>query len=142
MASRAWAKLRGRRRSAGPRVQHRRPRARRRRARRQRRPSRARTRPRPKGLRKQWKVWGRAKAAKQRGWWRCSSGRTAPTLAKIMEQMRWQKHTVPGFMAGAMQKPRYTVESFKSDTVADGILDRLVYNAHRIEMRADSMRKG
>jgi hypothetical protein len=24
---------------------------------------------------------------------------------------------------------------------ADGILDRLVYNAHRIEMRGDSMRK-
>ncbi|HLK64774.1 MAG TPA: ATP-binding protein [Bryobacteraceae bacterium] len=27
-------------------------------------------------------------------------------------------------------------------TVADGILDRLVHNAHRIEMRGDSMRKG
>lgn len=26
-------------------------------------------------------------------------------------------------------------------TVADGILDRLVHNAHRIEMRGDSMRK-
>jgi DNA replication protein DnaC len=25
--------------------------------------------------------------------------------------------------------------------VADGILDRLVHNAHRIEMRGDSMRK-
>ena len=26
-------------------------------------------------------------------------------------------------------------------TVADGILDRIVHNAHRIEMRGDSMRK-
>ena len=26
-------------------------------------------------------------------------------------------------------------------TLADGILDRFVYNAHRIEMRGDSMRK-
>jgi len=26
-------------------------------------------------------------------------------------------------------------------TIADGILDRLVHNAHRIEMRGDSMRK-
>jgi DNA replication protein DnaC len=26
-------------------------------------------------------------------------------------------------------------------TMADGILDRLVHNAHRIEMRGDSMRK-
>ena len=26
-------------------------------------------------------------------------------------------------------------------TLADGILDRLVHNAHRIEMRGDSMRK-
>jgi DNA replication protein DnaC len=27
------------------------------------------------------------------------------------------------------------------DPAADGILDRLVHNAHRIEMRGDSMRK-
>ena len=26
-------------------------------------------------------------------------------------------------------------------TIADGILDRLVHNAHRIEMRGESMRK-
>ena len=26
-------------------------------------------------------------------------------------------------------------------TLADGILDRLVHNAHRIEMRGDSMRR-
>jgi DNA replication protein DnaC len=33
-------------------------------------------------------------------------------------------------------------EPIGDPTVADGILDRLVLNAHRIEMRGDSMRKG
>jgi DNA replication protein DnaC len=32
-------------------------------------------------------------------------------------------------------------EQIGDSTVADGILDRLVRNAHRIEMRGDSMRK-
>jgi hypothetical protein len=34
-------------------------------------------------------------------------------LAKIMDKMGWQKHTVRGFMAGAMKKAGYAVESFK-----------------------------
>ena len=34
------------------------------------------------------------------------------TLAEIMDKMGWQKHTVRGFMAGAMKKAGYTVESF------------------------------
>jgi hypothetical protein len=37
------------------------------------------------------------------------------TLTEIMEKMGWQRHTVRGFMAGAMKKAGYTVESFKSD---------------------------
>ena len=37
------------------------------------------------------------------------------TLEEIMEKTGWQKHTVRGFMAGAMKKAGYTVESFKSD---------------------------
>jgi hypothetical protein len=37
------------------------------------------------------------------------------TLTEIMSQMGWQKHTVRGFMAGAMKKAGYTVESFKSE---------------------------
>ncbi len=37
------------------------------------------------------------------------------TLSEIMNQMGWQKHTVRGFMAGAMKKAGYTVESFKPD---------------------------
>jgi DNA replication protein DnaC len=32
-------------------------------------------------------------------------------------------------------------EQIGDPTVADGILDRMVHNAHRIEMRGDSMRK-
>lgn len=39
------------------------------------------------------------------------------TLEEIMQQMGWQKHTVRGFMAGAMKKAGFTVESFKA---ADG----------------------
>jgi Protein of unknown function (DUF3489) len=37
------------------------------------------------------------------------------TLAEIMQTMGWQKHTVRGFMAGAMKKAGHTVESFKPD---------------------------
>ena len=37
------------------------------------------------------------------------------TLEEIMEKMGWQKHTVRGFMAGAMKKAGYTIESFKSE---------------------------
>jgi hypothetical protein len=37
------------------------------------------------------------------------------TLDEIMDKMGWQRHTVRGFMAGAMKKAGYSVESFKSD---------------------------
>jgi len=37
------------------------------------------------------------------------------TLSAIMEAMQWQKHTVRGFMAGAMKKAGYEVESFKPE---------------------------
>jgi hypothetical protein len=37
------------------------------------------------------------------------------TLKEIMEKMGWQRHTVRGFMAGAMKKAGYTIESFKSE---------------------------
>jgi hypothetical protein len=37
------------------------------------------------------------------------------TLEEIMAKMSWQKHTVRGFMAGAMKKAGFTVESFKSE---------------------------
>ena len=40
------------------------------------------------------------------------------TLVEIMEKFGWQKHTVRGFMAGAMKKAGYTVESFKSEAGA------------------------
>ena len=37
------------------------------------------------------------------------------TLSEIMKTMGWQKHTVRGFMAGAMKKAGFTIESFKPD---------------------------
>lgn len=37
------------------------------------------------------------------------------SLSEVMEKMGWQRHTVRGFMAGAMKKAGYTVESFKPD---------------------------
>jgi hypothetical protein len=37
------------------------------------------------------------------------------TLGEIVNKMNWQKHTVRGFMAGAMKKAGYRVESFKPD---------------------------
>jgi hypothetical protein len=37
------------------------------------------------------------------------------TLVEIMEKMGWQRHTVRGFMAGAMKKAGYAVESFKPE---------------------------
>jgi hypothetical protein len=36
-------------------------------------------------------------------------------LAEIMKKMGWQRHTVRGFMAGAMKKAGFAVESFKSE---------------------------
>ena len=41
--------------------------------------------------------------------------KTGATLVEIMEKMGWQRHTVRGFMAGAMKKAGYTVESFKPE---------------------------
>ena len=37
------------------------------------------------------------------------------TLEEIMTKMGWRKHTVRGFMAGAMKKAGFTVESFKPE---------------------------
>ena len=37
------------------------------------------------------------------------------TISEIMTTMGWQKRTVRGFMAGAMKKAGYTVESFKPE---------------------------
>jgi hypothetical protein len=37
------------------------------------------------------------------------------TLSEIMDKMGWQRHTVRGFMAGAMRKAGHEVESFKPE---------------------------
>jgi hypothetical protein len=37
------------------------------------------------------------------------------TISEIMNAMTWQRHTVRGFMAGAMKKAGYNVISFKPD---------------------------
>jgi hypothetical protein len=41
--------------------------------------------------------------------------KSGATLEEIMDKMGWQKHTVRGFMSGAMKKAGYTIESTKSD---------------------------
>ena len=38
------------------------------------------------------------------------------TLSEIAAKMSWERHTVRGFMAGAMKKAGYQVESFKPDS--------------------------
>jgi hypothetical protein len=37
------------------------------------------------------------------------------SITEIMAAMGWQRHTVRGFMAGAMKKAGFTVESFKPE---------------------------
>jgi DNA replication protein DnaC len=51
---------------------------------------------------------------------------------------RYQKHST--ILASQLPVSRWH-EQIGDPTVADGILDRLVHNAHRIEMRGESMRK-
>jgi hypothetical protein len=46
------------------------------------------------------------------------------TLEEIMDKMGWQKHTGRGFMAGAMKRAGYTVESFKSEKGGTDVPDQ------------------
>ena len=41
--------------------------------------------------------------------------KSGASITEIMEAMGWQRHTVRGFMAGAMKKAGYKVESFKPE---------------------------
>jgi hypothetical protein len=56
------------------------------------------------------------------------------TLPEIMEKMGWQKHTVRGFMAGAMKKAGYAVESFKRQS-------RLRHYCHTVTINGPSLRE-
>jgi hypothetical protein len=62
--------------------------------------------PKPKGTREESKA-SQVVAMLQR--------KDGATLTEIMTAMGWQRHTVRGFMAGAMKKAGHAVESFKSD---------------------------
>jgi len=48
---------------------------------------------------------------------------------------------VPEFAQIQVRRHTRWYEQIGDPTLADGILDRLVHNAHRIEIRGDSMRK-
>ena len=57
-----------------------------------------------------------------------------------------ERATVAEFVKNPVQSERDSGmipwhEQIGDPTLADGILDRLVHHAHRIEMRGDSMRK-
>ena len=41
-------------------------------------------------------------------------GKNGATIEEIMEAMGWQRHTVRGFVAGAMKKAGYQVESLQA----------------------------
>jgi hypothetical protein len=74
-----------------------------------------RTRPRANGPLRCKKPPRRARAAKTAQVVVMLQRQNGATLAEIMEKMSWQKHTIRGFMAGAMKKAGFTVASFKPE---------------------------
>ena len=47
------------------------------------------------------------------------------SITEIMSAMKWQRHTVRGFMAGAMKKAGYTVESPSSPKAASALTESI-----------------
>ena len=84
-------------------------------ARRVRRPPPRRTRPRPGRPRRSRKPAGPREGSKTAQVVAMLQRKNGATLVEIMDKMGWQRHTVRGFMAGAMKKAGYTVESFKPE---------------------------
>jgi IstB-like ATP binding protein len=75
----------------------------------------------------------------------CFEERRAPILG-VMDRpserrVRLPKDAGPDRRASVRFPLTLDVRYSVSPTLADGILDRLVHNAHRIEMKGDSMRK-
>jgi predicted transcriptional regulator len=59
------------------------------------------------------------------------------TLAEIMKSMGWQKHTVRGFMAGAMKKAGHTV-AMRACDVMEHRLSPCAAGSRRGAQRIDS----
>jgi hypothetical protein len=97
-----------------PKVAHRPPRARPPRARRPRKATPAKKTPRAKSAAKAEET-GPREGSKTAQVVAMLQRKNGATLSEIMEKMGWQRHTVRGFMAGAMKKAGFAVESFKSD---------------------------
>jgi len=106
---------RSRRPNGRPRVTHRRPRARPPRARRRRKATAAKNAPKAKKAAKAQEAGGPREGTKTATVVAMLQRKNGATLPEIMKAMCWQKHTVRGFMAGAMKKAGYTVESFKPE---------------------------
>jgi hypothetical protein len=66
-----------------------------------------------------------------------STVRPTPDFADFHRQRQQHPHLTQQLL---WEESRWH-EQIGDPTLADGILDRLVHNAHRIEMRGDSMRK-
>jgi DNA replication protein DnaC len=73
------------------------------------------------------------------------TGRHRPSLSEPERRDFWEicedRYQVRSLILTSQLPVTRWHEQIGDPTVADGILDRLVHNAHRIEMRGDSMRK-
>jgi hypothetical protein len=76
------------------------------------------------------------KPRNKRAWRRCPNQSAAISGRSVKIAIR----SAHSFSLAQLPVTRWH-EQIGDPTVADGILDRLVHNAHRIEMRGDSMRK-
>jgi transcriptional regulator with XRE-family HTH domain len=71
-----------------------------------------------------------------------ASPRTAERLAEIiaMTPAFERQPFLPGLWIAVVPLPRYRAV-FGEPTLADAILDRIIHNAHRLQLKGDSLRK-